>query len=104
MVEAKRFSSLAAVAGEQTPLTILVESMVATPSLAQHARYARVTACAYTYVESRIYLNQRARAYPRRVIVDAPTATGRLSNSRLVCTYDDAIARHECPLFPSPFP
>lgn len=43
----------------------------------------------------------------RRVVVDARTATGRLSNSRLVCTSAMVIARHEYPhslWFPSPTP
>lgn len=37
--------------------------------------------------------------YSRRDVDDARTATGRLSNSRLVCTSTTVIARHKCPLF-----
>lgn len=49
----------------------------------------------------------RTSGISRRVVVDARTATGRLSNSRLVCTSAMVIARHEYPLslwFPSPTP
>lgn len=45
-----------------------------------------------------LYLDPVTRAYPRRAVVDARTATGRLSNSRLVCTSATVIARHEYPL------
>jgi len=75
-------------------------------SMVAFSRTAR-SLCVYYRVHvrgSRIYLNQRARAYSRRVIVDAPTATGRLSNSRLVCTSATLSRDTNALSFPLPSP